>query len=139
MPSTQKGGDGGGKGPFEDVEVAAMPNGDFVVAVRKGANEARRDGQPRAADRRPSSLTARSPGPHHAGDPAHLVDAFPTVAVNPDNVLALKSWELGAGSITHLAHVRGPVAGLQEASAARPLAIDIYTATRRSRPSPAQV
>ena len=131
VPSTQKGGGGGGKGPFEDVEVAAMPNGDFVVAVRKGANEelswwtVTGGGSPTlVADGKKSG-----PAISLAIQPISST-RFLTVAVNPDNVLVLKSWELGAGSITQLGTFEDASRVFAEASAARPLAMDIYNGHR---------
>ena len=114
VPSTQKGGAGGGKGPFEDVEVAAMPNGDFVVAVRKGANEelswwtVTGGGSPTLV----ADGTKSGPAISLAIQPISST-RFLTVAVNPDNVLVLKSWEL-AGRLDHATRdVRGRVAALR--------------------------
>jgi D-alanyl-D-alanine carboxypeptidase len=131
VPSTQKGGGGGGKGPFEDVDVAAMPNGDFVVAVRKGANEelswwtVTGGGSPTlVADGKKSG-----PAISLAIQPISST-RFLTVAVNPDNVLVLKSWELAGGAITQLATFEDASRVYVEGSAARPLATDIYNGHR---------
>jgi D-alanyl-D-alanine carboxypeptidase len=131
VTSTQKGGAGGGKGPFEDVEVAAMPGGDFVVAVRKGANEelswwtVAGDGSPTLV----ADGVKSGPATSLAIQPISST-RFLTVAVNPDNALVLKSWELAAGSITHLATFEDASRVFVEAAAARPLAIDIYNGHR---------
>ena len=108
-----------------------MPNGDFVVAVRKGANEelswwtVTGVGSPTlVADGMKSG-----PAISLAIQPISST-RFLTVAVNPDNVLVLKSWELGAGSITHLGTFEDASRVFAEASAARPLAVDIYNGHR---------
>ena len=131
VPSTQKGGGGGGKGPFEDVEVAAMPNGDFVVAVRKGANEelswwtVAGGGSPTLV----ADGAKSGPAISVAIQPISST-RFLTVAVNPDHVLVLKSWELGAGSITHLATFEDASRVFHDATAARPRAVDIFSGHR---------
>ena len=132
VPSTQKGGAGGGKGPFEDVEVAAMPNGDFVVASARVPTRSCRGGRSREAGRRPSSPSGKKSGPaiSLAIQPISST-RFLTVAVNPDNVLVLKSWELAApASITQLATFEDASRYFVEATAARPLATDIYNGHR---------
>ncbi len=131
VPSTQKGGAGGGKGPFEDVEVAAMPNGDFVVAVRKGANEelswwtVTGGGTPTLV----ADGAKSGPAISLAIQPISST-RFLTVAVNPDHVLVLKSWELAGGSITHLGTFEDASRVFHEATAARPRAVDIFSGHR---------
>ena len=131
VPSTQKGGAGGGNGPFEDIEVAAMPNGDFVVAVRKGANEelswwtVSGTGTPTLV----ADGAKSGPAISLAIQPISAT-RFLTVAVNPDHVLVLKSWELGAGSITHLGTFEDASRVFHEATAARPRAVDIFSGHR---------
>ena len=131
VPSTQKGGAGGGKGPFEDVEVAAMPNGDFVVAVRKGANEELSWWTVTGGGSPTLVADGKKSGPADlAGDPADLVDAFPDRRGQPGQRARAQVVGARGGSITHLGTFEDASRVFHEATAARPLAVDIFSGHR---------